>query len=503
MSPEWSRQVASRQNRGAEMRTTGRWKLISILIVGVILTVGACRSESQEPVPVVPAAPDAPGTETMPFLTVSGMNIVTSDSKQVFLRGVNFGNWLLWEGGAFGIVNHPEHRLRRMLEARVDPGTVDVFFKAIVAHYIRTEDFGRVRAAGLNIVRLPFHHRYIQENGLTELDRAVGWARANGVYVILDLHAAPGGQSAEYHADADGVARFWAEPQLQEEALRLWETLATRYRDEPAVAGYEILNEPDAADSAALAGFYRRAIARIRAIDGRHIIFLDGNHFAGDFNIFTPPLAQNIVYVFHHYCETPDEMQARISEQGYLRFMHQYQVPVMCSEFGDYRLTRDFERSGIQWAPWNYKTVRDYPCGSLYHLTDAAPWNRWLAEIGESVRTAERKSGSFWPDELAGSTLSTDCRRELAAALGRTRGTGEELKRVFRAAREKYPADRVELDRLSRRSLQRREELWVDAMAAKLRAMEVEEIESLAESLETKHWIMDRGTARFLDTRFR
>ncbi|MFH1708755.1 MAG: cellulase family glycosylhydrolase [Planctomycetota bacterium] len=451
--------------------------------------------------PDTPVALVATETATMPFLAAAGMNIVSSDSEQVFLRGVNFGNWLLWEGGALGIVNHPEHRLRRMLEERVDPAKVDIFFKAVVAHYIRAGDFGRVRAAGLNLVRLPFHHRYVQENGLTELDAAVSWAHANGVYVILDLHAAPGGQSADYHADADGVARFWTDPRLQEETLRLWETLATRYRNEPAVAGYEVLNEPDVADSAALAGFYQRAIARIRAIDGRHIIFLDGNHFAGDFDIFTPPLAPNVVYVFHHYCETAEQMRARINEQGYLRFMHQYQVPVMCFEFGDYRLTRDFERSGIHWAAWSYKTVREYPCGSLYRLADTAPWNRWLAGVTETARTAERESGTFWPEALAGSTLSTDCRRELAGALGRT--SAEELKRMFRVALHKYPADRVELTRLSRLSLNRREELWVDALAAKLRSMEVAEIEALAESLATEHWIADRGTARFLDTRFR
>lgn len=54
---------------------------------------------------------------------------------------------------------------------------------------------------------------------------------SHGIYTILDLHAAPGGQNIDWHADT-GVHRalFWEHIEFQNRAIALWEQLARRYK---------------------------------------------------------------------------------------------------------------------------------------------------------------------------------------------------------------------------------------------------------------------------------
>ncbi|MBC8477694.1 MAG: cellulase family glycosylhydrolase [Dehalococcoidia bacterium] len=178
----------------------------------------------------------------LPFLTTRGKDIVTDSGEEVLLEGVNFGGWLLWEGSAYGLPNYPEHQFRGLLEERLPPKTVDSFFGLIRDSFITSDDFKRAGDAGLDYVRLPFHYRCVNENEETILDQAVDWATQHGIYVILDMHAAPGCQNNDYHSDSAGTAGLWDRPEDQEEFIHLWEGPAERGKDEPAVAGFEVLN---------------------------------------------------------------------------------------------------------------------------------------------------------------------------------------------------------------------------------------------------------------------
>jgi aryl-phospho-beta-D-glucosidase BglC (GH1 family) len=67
------------------------------------------------------------------------------------------------------------------------------------------------------------------------------------MYLILDLHAAPGGQGNDLNiADRDSTKpSLWQSEANRTKTIELWRTLAERYKDEPNIGAYDILNEPN------------------------------------------------------------------------------------------------------------------------------------------------------------------------------------------------------------------------------------------------------------------
>ena len=355
-------------------------------------------------------------------------------------------------------------------------------FELVCGDFITEDDFRNASDAGLDYVRLPFHHRYVTENGETELDRAIQWASEHGIYVILDMHAAPGCQNSDYHSDSDGTAGLWDGPEHQAEFIHLWEILAIRYKDEPAIAGYELLNEPVAPDGAMLTDLYRRTISAVREIDDRHIIFLDGNDYASDFSAFEPPLADNTVYVLHTYAGV-DEAQRQARQ--YLDFRDRCDVPVMCNEFGEYGLTGVFGGEELHPAWWSYKMVRAGPDVPYLYMPRDNPWNLWLKEVSGTRRAYQAKlqADSLEVIDLSAvSPLLKQALSDMIAATGRL-----DKKEVIRLARS-HPDDGPELEGvyLEVRGINIAAE--ADAMAQSLGSMSPGELENLAWSLGSGNW---------------
>ena len=109
--------------------------------------------------------------------------------------------------------------------------------------------------------------------GWALLDRVLGWARAAGLYAIVDLHAAPGGQTGINHDDGPGYPLMFYVPRDRDLTVKLWQAIAQRYAGDPTILGYDLLNEPIAPyhDIATLnprlEPFYKRVTAAIRAVD--------------------------------------------------------------------------------------------------------------------------------------------------------------------------------------------------------------------------------------------
>jgi len=92
---------------------------------------------------------------------------------------------------------------------------------------------------GLNCIRVPFNYRHFEddinpgvykEEGFRLLDRVVERCTRENLYVVLDMHAVPGGQNQDWHSDS-GVhkALFWQHKEFQDRAVNLWVALAKRY----------------------------------------------------------------------------------------------------------------------------------------------------------------------------------------------------------------------------------------------------------------------------------
>ena len=165
--------------------------------------------------------------------------------------------------------------------------------------------------------------RVLKQSGFKHLDRVIDICARHGIYTILDLHAAPGGQNTDWHSDHGGhianrelsfgfwliLWSFWRKLAVwnhrdhQERVLWLWSELAKHYKGNKWIAGYNPLNEPTDSKHTRVVQFYTELHAVIRVQDADHIIFFDGNTFASDFSHFGDAHKNwdNTAYSIHDY----------------------------------------------------------------------------------------------------------------------------------------------------------------------------------------------------------
>jgi hypothetical protein len=321
------------------------------------------------------------------FLHASGRDIVNAEGQPVLLRGLGLGNWMLPEGymWKFGGQGDRPRRIEKLVSNLIGPEPAARFWTAYRRNYITEADIQRIAALGYNSVRPALNSRLfltesdppapVQE-GYALLDNLVRWCKANGVYVIIDMHAAPGGQTGQNIDDsANDEPELFQQPKYQDRLVALWTALARRYKDEPAVAGYDLLNEPLPARTGAEAKFkqqleplYQRITRAIRAVDKQHIIILEGADWANDWSVFSRPFDSNVVYQFHYYCwDSPVQLK---SIQTYLDFGRRFNVPIWVGETGEsspaiyWATTEYFEANQIGWSfwPWKKMDAGNAPC---------------------------------------------------------------------------------------------------------------------------------------------
>lgn len=333
------------------------------------------------------------------FLKVVAGRIMEGN-RPFHLRGVNLGGWLMPEGYIMQAPNRSYRYFRAAFEKAHGKAEFFALEKAFRSHFIQEDDFQRIARLGCNSVRLPFHYGLIEERpyiyshaGVAYVDRAIAWAKKYDMRVILDLHAAPGAQNHDWHSDSDGQARFWTKRSFQHRACALWAFLAERYKDEPGVAGYDLLNETVLDDAKPLNVFYQAAIKAIRSVDRDHIIFVEGNRWAQDIVCLDEFSDDNLVLGIHFY--EPLEftfnfipglsyplgsgqgrwdkvfMKKRLGES--LKIAQRRGRPLWCGEFGvntrgglyheDVWL-KDvlayFNAHGIHWHFWTWKAVKNH-----------------------------------------------------------------------------------------------------------------------------------------------
>lgn len=314
------------------------------------------------------------------FLKTDGKAIVDENGNNVLLRGMGLGGWMVQEGymlqtAAFA---NPQHKIREKIEELIGAEDTQEFYDAWLANHVRKIDIDSLKSWGFNSVRLPMHYNLFTlpienepiagqqtwlDTGFELTDQLIEWCKANEMYVILDLHAAPGGQGYdEGISDYDpNKPSLWQSFANRTKMVELWRRLAERYKDEPWVAGYDLLNEPnwDLPGGTALRSLYVDCTNAIREVDTKHIIFIEGNWFANDFTGLTPPWDDNMVYSPHKYWSTNDKG----SIQWVLNLRDQYNVPLYLGESGEnsnvwFRdAIRLLEDQNIGWAWWPMKKV--------------------------------------------------------------------------------------------------------------------------------------------------
>ena len=244
-----------------------------------------------------------------------------------------------------------QHEFRQRLEDLMGVDNTNVFFDKWLENHVTKADIDSLSSWGFNSVRLPMHYNLftlpIEEEsvegentwltkGFTIIDELLQWCEENEVYLILDLHAAPGGQGAnaaisDYNPD---LPSLWESELNINKTIALWKKLAERYKDEEWIGGYDLLNEVNwemENDNEELLNLHKDITTEIRAVDNNHIIFIEGNGFANDFNGLTPPWDDNMVYSFHKYwSENTTE-----SIQWVLDIREENNVPLWMGEAGE------------------------------------------------------------------------------------------------------------------------------------------------------------------------
>ena len=222
------------------------------------------------------------------FVSTQGKRFLTADGRPLLLKGINLGNWLVPEGYMFGFeVAKSPRAIYATLERLVGREGAVAFWREFRENFIRQEDINFIAAAGFNTVRVPLHYAMFAGDdsgqapgeGWALLDRLIDWCETAGLYIVLDMHAAPGGQTGANHDDGSGYPLLFYLPSLQDQTVAVWRGIAERYKDRPTVLGYDLLNEPISSYSDVrylnpkLEPFYRRLVAEIRTVDPHHVIF--------------------------------------------------------------------------------------------------------------------------------------------------------------------------------------------------------------------------------------
>jgi hypothetical protein len=231
-------------------------------------------------------------------LHVDGEAIVDAEGNRVVLRGVGLGGWMNMENF---ITGHPatESQMRAAVTSVLGPERAERFFDRLLTRFFEDGDARLLADLGVNCVRIPVNCRHferderpfeLREEGFERLDRVVRLCAEQGIHSVIDLHVVPGCQNQHWHSDnPTHVAAFWQHPHSQDRVVHLWQGFATRYRHEPWIAGYNLLNEPADPSGAVVGPFHDRLVAAIREIDADHIVFVDGNTYSTDFSMFAEP----------------------------------------------------------------------------------------------------------------------------------------------------------------------------------------------------------------------
>jgi endoglucanase len=324
-------------------------------------------------------------------LKASGKKIIDANGNEVILRGMGLGGWMLQEPYMMEMSGFAAAQwdMKAKIKALIGEANTESFYNAWHANHCTKTDIDSMAAWGFNSIRLPMHYNLYTlpiedepvagentwlEKGFVMTDSLISWCKANQMYVILDLHAAPGGQGKDQAISDYNPSKpsLWESNANKQKTIALWRKLAERYANEPWVGGYDLINEPNWSftaggnqngcsenSNAPLKQLYKDITTAIRQVDTEHIIIIEGNCWGNNYNGLFPLWDNNTVLSFHKYWSVNDQN----SISWMINFRNQYNVPIWLGESGENSnvwFTNAItlaEDNGIGWAWWPLKKI--------------------------------------------------------------------------------------------------------------------------------------------------
>jgi endoglucanase len=348
--------------------------------------------------------------ENTAFVHRTGRTLTDSTGHVLQLRGINLGGWLLWEGWMWGTGLKSQSKLTKRLEELAGRSATDSFRTTVFYTLIAEADIQAIAASGFNVVRLPFNHRLfsfvddsisVASEGFKIIDRVLSWCRKYGIYAVIDMHAAPGGQSRFFIADHTHHQKLWNSESSRLKTIVLWKAIAAHYADNPIVAGYDLLNEPVPHPDTKLRALYLRIIAAIRKKDSRHLLFLEGAGFAKRFKVFHELPDSNMAFSFHVYTWFGGDAARKV--KVYAALSRKLNVPVWCGEWGENNyetilhtrtVLENPDNGFCGWAYWSWKrTHTRFP--NINEIETGPEWKkmmRWMKTKDHAYHTSPEET---------------------------------------------------------------------------------------------------------------
>ena len=374
------------------------FSLITFLMVFVSASWGANKEESR-------------------FIKVDGVNLVKPGGEKFFIQGTNLGNWLNPEGYMFGFSKtNSAWMIDQMFCELVGPDRVAEFWELFKERYITREDVRFIASTGANTIRLPFNYKLFTnedymgvtsgQDGFAYINKVVSWCRESGLYLILDMHDCPGGQTGDNIDDSYGYPWLFESEKSQSLFCSIWKKIAERYADEPVILGYELMNEPVAhyfenkdVLNSHLEPLYKRAVKEIRSVDKNHVILLGGARWNSDFFMFKDwKFDDNIMYTCHRYGgpATADAIR------DYINHRDKTGLPMYMGEIGHNSdewqadFVKVMKENNIGYTFWPYKKV-DNSC--FMGIQRPEGWDEVIVKFSEAERTTFANIRDARPDQ--------------------------------------------------------------------------------------------------------
>ena len=373
------------------------------------------------------------------FLKVNGTQIRKQKGTGdiVYLRGTNAGGWLVQEDWMNPTNASDQKTMMTTLANRFGASKRDELVSTYENNYWTTQDFDNCAEMGMSVIRLPFTYMNLcddngnlKSNAFDRLDWFVQNCSQRGMYVILDMHGAFGSQNGMDHSGEinDGKQLYYNQSN-KDKTLNLWKKIAEHFKGNPAVAAYDILNEPGIKAAATYSlhwDFYNEIYKAIRSKDSNHIIIMESCWDADNLPRPSQYGWTNVAYEYHYYPwsaqNSSDAQKSYFSGKVSDIANHNYGVPTFVGEFTCFEQAEGwkaamstFNGQGWHWTTWSYKVTGNSSWGIYNHnpekvdiYNDSADTikNKWSA-VGTSNGWKNDKIYNLVKQYLSGTVTST------------------------------------------------------------------------------------------------
>jgi len=359
--------------------------LLSALVMGLAACAVDGSSEGHAPDTEPVAHQASPAVAALSMLHTQGRNVVNASGQVVPLRGFNLGGWQVFEkwmtpmdsgslGDTYGVL--------QTLDNRFGVATEQSLIKSYQQTWLTTSDLDNIRNAGYNTLRVPvWYGNFYPLNNISNsgwrsdafemLDWVVNNAASRGLYVVIDMHGAVGGQSTADHTGHSGQNQYWSNDNNKGNTAWMWWQIASHFKGNGTVAGYDLLNEPTGAPSTQAAwDAYQNLYSSIRSVDPDHMIFIEGTFGNWNWSMLPAPSQYgwtNVVYEMHEYQFNGTEDQVRAGTDRQVADFNNHaswNVPGYIGEFNCFEYpnawtyTKNaYNNAGLSWTMWSYKST--------------------------------------------------------------------------------------------------------------------------------------------------